>query len=168
MAAGRTGSLPESAKELPSSSVEAIAKKGVVLGRNVLSTISLLWSVARLPLRKISYALETLHGLRLSPATIGHTLQNASGRLARFQEGVRRRVNMTKRANFDETGVSVAGRKGWIWVAATDTVAFIQVAMSRGGMSSRGTSRDSGVLRLLTAGSPTGSSGSFRGAGATS
>lgn len=135
---GVDGLLPESARtELPSSSsssssVEAIAKNGVVLGKNALSTISLLWSVARLPLRKISYALETLHGLRLSPATIGHALQRVSERLARFHESVRGRVNTSKRANFDETGVSVAGRKGWIWVAATDAVAFVQVAMSRG------------------------------------
>ena len=130
---GADNLVPDSVgSELPSSSVEEGREGGVILGKNALSTISMLWSVARLPLRKISYALETLHGLRLSPATIGHALQNVSGRLGRFQEGVRRRVNMTKRANFDETGVSVAGRKGWIWVAATDTAAFIQVAMSRG------------------------------------
>lgn len=139
---GADGLVPESArKELPSSSVDAIAagehrvEEGnmrVTLGRNLLSTISMLWSVARLPLRKVSYVLESMHGLRLSPATIWHSLQNMSERLEGFQEKVKRAVNRSRRANFDETGVSVAGERGWIWVAATKTVALVLVAMSRG------------------------------------
>ncbi len=36
-----------------------------------------------------------------------------------FHERERRRVDRSTRANFDETGVSVAGRRGWILVAAT-------------------------------------------------
>lgn len=128
--------IPESArKELPPSSVLATGKKGngvVTLGRNVLSTISLLWSVARLPQRKISYVIESLYHLNLSAATVGHALENVSRSLEAFHEKVRRRVNASKRANFDETGMPVAGRRGWIWVAATRRYAFVQVAMSRG------------------------------------
>ncbi|MGI0079765.1 MAG: IS66 family transposase [Nitrososphaerales archaeon] len=37
-----------------------------------------------------------------------------------------------KRANFDETGMPVNGKKGWIWIAATKRCAFVQIAMSRG------------------------------------
>jgi transposase len=130
---GADGLVPESVgKELPSSSVEESSEGGVILGKNALSTISTLCSVARLPQRKISYALETLYGLRLSPATIGHALQKASERLEGFQESVRKKINRSKKANFDETGMPVAGRKGWIWVAATKRLAFVQVAMSRG------------------------------------
>lgn len=134
--------IPESARiNLPSSSVTTIGggrtkrKRGngvVTLGRNVLSTISLLWSVARLPQRKISYVLESLHGLSLSPATVGHTLQNISDSLEAFHEKVRKKIDGSKKANFDETGMPVAGRRGWIWVAATKRYAFVQVAMSRG------------------------------------
>jgi transposase len=132
--------LPESAtRELPSSSAATMAEEkekmrgdGVTLGRNLLSTISLLWSVARLPQRKISYLLESLHGLELSPATIGHALENVSESLEAFQENVRRGINGSDAANFDETGMPVAGKKGWIWVAATEKLALVQVAMSRG------------------------------------
>jgi len=130
---GADNLIPESVgRELPSSSVEEGSEGGVILGKNALSTISTLWSVARLPQRKISYALETLYGLRLSPATIGHALQKASERLGRFQESVRKKINRSKKANFDETGMPVAGRRGWIWVAATRRLAFVVVAMSRG------------------------------------
>src|SRR5690242_5190162 len=92
---GADGLVPESAGDdhLPSSSVAAIAEgehrveegnMGVTLGRNILSTISTLWSVARLPLRKISYLLESMHGISLSPATVWHSLQKASDGLEGF------------------------------------------------------------------------------------
>jgi transposase len=130
--------LPESAtRALPSSSAATMAEEkmrgdGITLGRNLLSTISLLWSVARLPQRKISYLLGSLHGLELSPATVGHALENVSESLEAFQERVRKGINRSGAANFDESGMPVAGRRGWIWVAATARYAFVQVAMSRG------------------------------------
>jgi hypothetical protein len=125
--------IPESARrELPSS-VVTTKKKGIVtLGRNALSTISLLWSVARLPQRKISYVMESLYHLNLSAATVGHTLENVSNSLKSFHEKVRKKISRSNRANFDETGMPVSGRKGWIWIVATEKYAFVQVAMSRG------------------------------------
>lgn len=132
---GADGLIPESArKELPSSSVVATSQRSsiVTLGKNALSITSLLWSVARLPRRKISYTIESLYRLRLSSATIGHALENVSDRLAAFHEKVRKKINGSKKANFDETGMPVAGKKGWIWIGATKKYAFVQVAMSRG------------------------------------
>lgn len=131
---GADNLVPESVgRELPStSSVEETREGGVILGKNVLSTISMLWSIARLPLRKISYALESMCGLRLSPATIEHALEKVSERLEGFQEKVRKKINGSKTANFYETGMPVAGKRGWVWVAATRTFALVQVAMSRG------------------------------------
>ena len=105
---------------------------GVTLGKNLLSTISTLWSAARLPLRKISYLLESMYGISLSPATIWHSLQKVSDGLKGFQERVRKAVDRSGKANFDETGTPVAGKRGWIWVAATKTKALVLVAMSRG------------------------------------
>jgi len=132
---GATELIPESAgRELPSSSVVVTNQLNsiVTLGKNILSITSLLWSVARLPQRKISYVIETLYKLKLSPATIGHSLENVSERLRSLHESVRKTINRSKRANFDETGLPVAGKKGWIWIAATKKCAFVQVAMSRG------------------------------------
>lgn len=137
---GAKGLVPESARsELPSYAVtiaqedtRGINDGTVTLGRNLLSTMSMLWSVARLPLRKVSYVLESMHGLRLSPATVWHSLQKVSEGLRGFQERIRKAINKSTRANFDETGVPVAGRRGWIWMAATSSRAFVHVAMSRG------------------------------------
>lgn len=130
--------IPESARrDLPSSSASVLTakKKGngvVTLGRNALSTISLLWSVARLPQRKISYVIESLYHLNLSAATVGHALEHASESLEAFHEKVRKKINGSRKANFDETGMPVAGKKGWIWIGANEKYAFVQVAMSRG------------------------------------
>ncbi len=91
--------IPESArKELPSSSaaVSNQASSIVMLCRNILSTISLLWSVGRLTRRKISYAVESLHHIKLSAATIGHALENVSDRLAVFHEKVRKKIKRIK------------------------------------------------------------------------
>ena len=82
--------------------------------------------------RKISYAVESLYRLKLSAATIGHALENISDRLAAFHEKARKKINGSKKANFDETGMPVAGKKGWIWLAATQKYAFVQIEMSRG------------------------------------
>lgn len=49
-----------------------------------------------------------------------------------FQEKVRKVVIRSKRASFDETGMPVGGKGGWIWVAATRRFAFVVIAMSRG------------------------------------
>jgi transposase len=133
--------IPESAKrELPSSSLVAATATQqkhnnhsiVTLGRNLLSTMSLLWSVARLPVRKISYVIESFYCLKLSAATVEHGLQKVSERLESFHEKVRKGINRSKKANYDETGMPVAGKKGWIWIAATKKYVFVQVAMSRG------------------------------------
>jgi transposase len=132
---GADGLIPESArKELPSSSVGVTNQLSsiVTLGKNILSIASLLWSVARLPRRKISYIIESLYQLKLSAATIGHGLENVSESLEPFHEKVRKKIDGSKKANFDETGMPVAGKKGWIWIGATKKYAFVQVAMSRG------------------------------------
>ncbi len=127
--------IPESARrELPSSSVAVTNQLSsvVTLGKNLLSITSLLWSIARLPQRKISYVIDSLYHLKLSPATVGHALENVSERLESLHEMVRKKINKSKRANYDETGMPVAGKKAWIWIAATKRYAFVQVAMSRG------------------------------------
>ncbi|MCL5069078.1 MAG: IS66 family transposase [Thaumarchaeota archaeon] len=127
--------IPESARsELPSQSLAVTnqASSIVTLGKNILSITSLLWSVARLPRRKISYVMESLYHLKLSAATIGHALENVSDRLAAFHEKARKMIEVSKKANFDETGMPVAGKKGWIWLAATKKYAFVSVEMSRG------------------------------------
>src|SRR5487761_839466 len=97
--------IPESARrDLPSSALDLTPKKkgnGIVtLGKNALSAVSLLWSVARLPQRKISYAIESLYHLNLSAATVGHALENVSESLKALHEKVRKKINRSKEIQF--------------------------------------------------------------------
>ena len=69
---------------------------------------------------------------RISAAAVGHALENVSESLAAFHEKVRKKISRSKKGNFDETGMQVSGRKGWIWITATERYAYVQVAMSRG------------------------------------
>ena len=125
--------IPESArKELPSSSVEVKGNNSIVtLGRNILSIASLLWSVGRLTQRKISYTIESLYHLKISATTVGHALEKVSEALAPFQEKVRKGINRSKKANLDETTLPVAGKRYWIWIAATGKYAYVQIVKSR-------------------------------------
>jgi transposase len=125
--------IPESARrDLPSSSVVVTTQDNsiVTIGRNTLSTISLLWSVGRLTQRNISYVIESLYHLKLSATTVGHALEKVSESLAAFHEKVRKGINRSKKANLDETTMPVAGKKFWIWIAATGKYAYVQIVKS--------------------------------------
>ncbi len=75
---------------------------------------------------RISLSLEALRSHNRA------CLENVSESLEPFHERVRKKINGSKKANFDETGMPVDGKKGWIWIGATKKYAFVQVEMSRG------------------------------------
>ena len=58
-------------------------------------------------------------------------MESVSEKLQSFRERIRRKINGTKRANFDKTGMPAAGKEGWIWIGATKKCAYVQIAMSR-------------------------------------
>ncbi len=104
------------------------------LGKNLLAMITALWSEARLPVGRIRAMLMALYGLKLSTATINKALVNVSGSLQPLVNRVKSNINRSKSAGFDETGISINGKKGWIWCAVSGNGknAFIAVENSRG------------------------------------
>ncbi|MEM3099580.1 MAG: IS66 family transposase [Nitrososphaerales archaeon] len=100
-------------------------------GKNLLAMISSLWHV-RLTIGKIQSMLEAIYGLRLSTATIQSALLNVSSSLQRFADRVRSNIKRSKCAGFDETGISINGKRGWVWCAVSGKNAFITVEKSRG------------------------------------
>jgi transposase len=105
-----------------------------MLGKNLLATIATLWSEARLPLGKIASMLKAVYGLKISAGTINNALVNVSESLQRFVNRVRSNINRAESAGFDETSISINGKKGWIWcaVSGNGNNAFITVENSRG------------------------------------
>jgi len=104
-----------------------------MLGKNLLAMISSLWH-ARLTMEKIRSMLEAIYGLKLSTATIQNALLTVSSSLQKFVNRVRSNINRSKSAGFDETGISINGKKGWVWcaVSGNGNNAFITVESSRG------------------------------------
>jgi transposase len=105
-----------------------------MLGKNLLATIATLWSEARLPLGKIASMLKAVYGLKISAGTINNALVNVAESLQRFTNRIRGNINRSKSAGFDETSISINGKKGWIWcaVSGNGNNAFITVENSRG------------------------------------
>jgi len=105
-----------------------------MLGRNLLAMIATLWSEARLPIGKIASMLKAVYGLKISAGTINNALVNVAESLQKFVNRVRSNINRSKSAGFDETGISINGKKGWIWcaVSGNGNNAFITVEQSRG------------------------------------
>ena len=94
--------------------MEETTDGGVMFGKNPLSAMSTLWSVARLPLTWIPYALESTYGLRHSPATIEHALKRVAEGLEGFQEKVRKIVSRSKRAKLRRDRDARRGEGGWM------------------------------------------------------
>jgi transposase len=121
---GERNIIPESAKDI-------LSQEGM-LGKNILATIAMLYSLARLPYRKIPRVLESLYDLSISAATVWSSLKRISEKLAPMEKEVEEKINSSAAANFDETSISVNGVKRWIWVAVTSLYALIIVEKSRG------------------------------------
>ena len=88
-----------------------IPKHGM-LGRNILATIATLWSEVRLPIGKIGSML-IVYGLNISAGKINNALVNVADS-AEIRLGPSN-INRSKSVGFDETNISINGKKGWIW-----------------------------------------------------
>ncbi len=79
--------------------------------------------------------LKAIYDLKISAGTINNNaLVNVAESLQRFVNRVRGNIIKAKNAGFDETSISINGKKGWIWCAVSGNGknAFITVEQSRG------------------------------------
>ena len=120
------------AKEIIPESAKDIRSEEGMLGKNIFATIAMLYSLARLPYRKIPRVLESFYGLSISAATVWSSLKRISEKLAPMEKHVEEKINSSDAANFDKTSISVNGVKRWIWVAVAGLFALIVVEKSRG------------------------------------
>lgn len=86
------------------------------LGINLQSQIVLMKYEERLPYRRIADVLNRQYGLALSPATILDVLRRAADKLAPSYKEIKEEIQKSPRANADETGAKVEGKKHWFWV----------------------------------------------------
>ena len=109
--------------------------KGVpagMLGPRAMAIVALLSGKFHLSKRQVGEILEDLLGIEVSLGTISNTEARVSEALAKPVEEARIFVQQQPVVHADETGHKVAGKKAWVWVAATISVSVFLVRINRG------------------------------------
>jgi len=91
------------------------------LGVGLLSLIAVLREELRLPIERIQWYLEAVHGLRLSVGAVVATLHTVAARAAPVVEQTRTAIRASPVVHADETGWRQAGRNGYAWTFSTPT-----------------------------------------------
>jgi len=103
---------------------------GVVLGQqrlsvNVLTLITTLREVGRLPVATIQWLLGTVYQLPLSTGGITTVLHQVAQRAAPEVTAIRDRIRTSPVVHADETGWREAGKNGYVWGLSTATACYL-------------------------------------------
>lgn len=107
-------------------------------GVNTHALLALLVTRFRQSKRLASELFEVLYGLRIPSSSICDMEKRTSAALGGPVEEVRRHLARAPVAHADETSWRKAKRKGWLWMVATQEVAYFRINKSRGGEVIRG------------------------------
>jgi len=102
------------------------------LGKNALIQATLMRYRERLPVRKVSEALERTYGLGVTPATVLDITSRVAGWLRPEYDEILRRIRASDVIYVDETGIRVDGVRSWIWVFTTRNETLFVIRGSRG------------------------------------
>jgi transposase len=101
-------------------------------GNNTIAQATLLKYEDRLPHRKIQSALNRMHGLKISPATIFDLTRRAAEAVQPDYDAILNKIRDAPILYVDETGIHVQGEKHWIWTFTTPSETFFVIRKSRG------------------------------------
>jgi transposase len=101
-------------------------------GNNTIAQTTLLKYEDRLPHRKIQSALNRMHGLKISPATIFDFTRRAAEAVQSEYDAILDKIRGAPILYVDETGIHVQGEKHWIWIFTTPSETFFVIRKSRG------------------------------------
>lgn len=101
-------------------------------GNNTIAQATLLKYEDRLPHRKIESALNRMHGLKISPATIFDLTRRAAEAVQPEYNAILNKIRGAPILYVDETGIHVQGKKHWIWTFTTPSETFFVIRKSRG------------------------------------
>ena len=87
--------------------------------------------------RMVAEIVQTLFQVPISVGSICNIETEASGLLAPAHAQAEQAVRQAPVKNADETGWSLAGKLCWLWMAATQSVAFFKICAGRGRASFR-------------------------------
>jgi transposase len=93
------------------------------VGPRLAATLSYFHGRHHLSQRGLEETAEDVFDVPLSLGTVGHLAEQASAALAAAHDEALRAVRAAEVQNVDETGWKLAGKRCWLWAAATATVA---------------------------------------------
>ena len=103
-----------------------------VCGPRLTSTMTFLSGVLHASKRGIEEFVETVCGVPIALGTISNLEQEMSAALADAHAEAQQAVQEAETKHVDETGWKQAGKKRWLWGAATKLVACFVIAPTRG------------------------------------
>jgi transposase len=103
-----------------------------VCGPRLRATIAFLSGAMHLSKRKIEETVETVLRAPIALGTVSNLEQEMSAALAAAHAEAQKAVQEAAVKNVDETGWKEAGKKRWLWGAATAWVACFVIAPTRG------------------------------------
>lgn len=108
----------------PADGVPEVARAPVQYGPTVRSVAAYLVAGHHLPLGRAAGVLGDLLAAPVSPGSISRWLGVAADRLAPFLTTLRDQFAAAEVVHFDETGLQVDGRLGWVHSASTATLSL--------------------------------------------
>src|SRR5215218_11367404 len=117
---------------LPGPEVDGVVVGQGRLGVGLLSLIATLREELRLPVERIQWYLEAVHGLSLSVGAIVGALHTVAERAAPLVAGIRESIRASPVLHADETGWREDGSNGYVWTFSTPTErAFVRGSRER-------------------------------------
>jgi len=107
------------------------AARAHCIGPHLTAVMSLLSGCYRISRRGVEEIVENVFGVPVSLGTVVHLEQEVSAALAPAHKEAVEAVRQAEVKNVDETGWKQAGKKRWLWAAATTTVAAFVIGVSR-------------------------------------
>jgi transposase len=107
-------------------------KAPVQYGANVVAAVSYLSVYQYLPYRRICSLLKNLFGIPLSEGSVDNMLEQMAQKAIPAYEAIKDQVQQADVVGSDETGVSIAGKLGWVHTWQTETHTFITASRKRG------------------------------------
>ena len=101
-------------------------------GANLAAIVVLMSVLCRGSKRIIEEFVETVFQVPMSLGTIANLEQEASAALSAPYQEAQEAVRAAPVKNADETSWKQAGKKRWLWMAATQAVAYFKICIGRG------------------------------------
>ena len=101
-------------------------------GANLAAIVVLMSALCRGSKRIIEEFVETVFQVPMSLGTIANLEQEASAALSAAYQEAQEAVRAAPVKNADETSWKQAGKKRWLWMAATQAVACFKICIGRG------------------------------------